>query len=137
MSFRLMTVGFMVVGGVTFWAVDTIDTAINYSDGKANIARVTTDCFIKGDRRELDEKKNNQIAYMDCGMAPAAATQFGFSPSDIHQRNKVELRYISPVDKSSQVAEFTTTDAKPGKYIAGADMDIKLHTADPKSYKFR
>ena len=137
MSFRLMTVGVMVVGGATIWAVDSIDTAMNYSDGKASISSVTTDCFIKGSHRELDEKKSNLLAYMDCSKASFAAAQFGFSPSDIHQRSKVELRYVSPVDNSSQVAEFTANDPTPGKYKPGADMDIKLHTSDPKSYKFR
>jgi hypothetical protein len=115
-------------------AVDLADRSANYEQTDARLVSVTTDCYVEGGRQKIVEKSSGETAYMDCGLAPLAAEQFGHSKVDIKRRAKLKFIYRSPVDGTKQTGTFTHMNAP--KYSVGQHVTIYAHTTSPEKSRF-
>jgi hypothetical protein len=115
----------------------TIDTTVNYTKTDAVVTGVETDCFIKAYKRELVEKDTSTLAYMPCEEAPLAAEAFGYNASNIHKRNKVSYRYVSPVDKQAHTDVYNN-ESDDNSFQVGQVYRILAHkkTADKSQWGF-
>ena len=123
--------GVLVVGTMAFQANDLEK---NYLKVDATIKEVKIDCYVENARSKIVEKETDDIAYMDCALAPFAAEKYGYRESDIHKRAQVVYQYKSPVDRNFYRGEFTRKDDVEA-YAKGATINIFAHKEDPSKSK--
>ena len=122
----------LVVGGIAvFAAVSETDKRMNYVETDAVVTSATYDCFVRNGKKRLVEKKTDELAYMDCDVAPYAAQEFGYEKSDVHKRISMVYRYNSPVDGSRQLGEYKGTGAAEVAYKKGTHFTVYAHKEDP------
>jgi hypothetical protein len=115
-------------------AADYADRSANYEQTDARLVSVKFDCYVEGGRKKVVEKSSGEMAYMDCGLAPFAAEQFGHSKDDIKRRATLRYVYRSPVDGTQQSGLFTHMNAP--KYSVGQRVTIYAHTSTPDKSRF-
>jgi predicted ferric reductase len=121
---------FGVIGLIaTVAAVSQVDKTMNYIETDATVTSAKIDCYVKSGKRKLVEKKTDQMAYMDCQLAPFAAKEFGYKESDVHERAKLTFKFKSPVDGSQQKGDHT--DNYSGSYKVGQKIKIYAHKSEP------
>ncbi len=106
----------------------------NYVQTSARIKTVTVDCYIKTSRGEIVEKDTNDLAYMDCALAPLVAQKHGYRPKDVHKRAQIEYVYLSPVDDNYYSGAFTRKD-DIDEYTPGAEITDFTHKTEPDKSK--
>ncbi|MEM7637019.1 MAG: hypothetical protein AAF299_20850 [Pseudomonadota bacterium] len=132
----------MVVGGIfatiTVYSLHTADDLNkNYILVDGSITQVTTDCFIKKRRGEIVDKKTNQLAYMDCRIAPLVAAKHDYSKSDIKKRAKISYRYTSPVDKRMYDGSFERKGRlADDAFVPGRKIQVHAHKSKPAESRF-
>ena len=125
--------GFGVLIGATM-VVQADDLKKNYVKVDATIKEVTVDCYVQNGRSKIVEKNSDELAYMDCAMAPLAAERWGYKESDIHKRAKVTYSYLSPVDRNFYRGEFVRKDDVEA-YKKGASISIFAHKEEASKSK--
>jgi hypothetical protein len=115
----------------------TVDSAVNYTKTEAVVTSIETDCFVKAYKRELVEKDTSTRAYMPCEEAPLAAEAFGYSAANIHKRNKITYRYVSPVDKQAHT-DIYNNESDDNSFQVGQVYRILAHKkkADTSQWGF-
>jgi hypothetical protein len=100
---RVIVVGVFGVLIVGF----NIHRSVSYEVTEAVITSVEKDCYLKDSHSKLVEKEGEEIAYMPCDIAPAAAKHFNYGESAIQYRAKLAYRYVSPADKQTHTDTYT------------------------------
>lgn len=118
----------------TTMVVQADDLKKNYVKVDATIKEGVIDCYVKNSRAKIVETDSDEIAYMDCAVAPLAAERWGYSKSDIHQRARVTYSYLSPVDKNFYRGEFVRTDDIE-VYAKGVAISIFAHKEEAAKSK--
>ena len=126
--------GLLAVGGV-YVATSAADLTVNYTEVQARITKSTTDCYIENRNGRITDRRTDELAYMDCDIAPDAAAAFGYASSDIHRRSSYEFVYASPVDGSRQTGSAVDRNAAEGEYARGAVIDVYGHNEQPATYR--
>ena len=121
--------GVAVVGGIMFQ--DAQDLKKNYTQVTATIRSVEVDCFVRNGSDKIVKKDTDELAYMDCQMAPFAAKQFGFDEDDVKQRAKVRYEYMSPIDGNYYTGEFTRNN-NVEDYADGKEISVFAHKEKPE-----
>ncbi len=134
-SFKLKATVFGGVGAalLVFTLFDANDLETNYTVVEASITEVKVDCFIKKRRRKIIDKRTNEMAYMDCKIAPLVAARHDYSEHNIHKRATFKYRYRSPADKGMHDGSFERT----GKLMLdslkpGTSIRIYAHNTNPE-----
>ncbi len=117
--------GMVAVGGVMY-GVSEADKSLNYVKSTATITEVKLDCFIKSGKKSVVKKDTNDMAYMDCNIAPFAAIKFGFDKSDVRQRAKIQYEFVSPVDNAIHTGKMTK-EYGVEKYKEGVKFPMYAH----------
>ena len=121
---QLFAVGAIAVGV----GVSQADKAMNYTEVQATVTKSIVDCYVKNGKDFIAKKGTDDMAYMDCEMAPYAAEEFGFKKDDIKKRSQYEFTYVSPVDGSKQKGADTNEYAEV-KY--GQKIKVFAHKTEP------
>jgi hypothetical protein len=129
----ILSMGLFAIVGIGI----TVDRVFNYTKSDGVVTAVETDCYVEGFRKEIVESDTNTRAYVPCAQAPALATEFGYSQSDIKQRHKVTYRYVSPVDKQAHVDVYNN-ESGGGPFKVGEVYRILTHkkVADKSQWGF-
>lgn len=123
-----------VVGAIgVYAAVSYADRGLNYVETEAVVTATTVDCFVKNGDEKLVEKDTSKLAYMDCDMAPLAATLHGFKELDVHKRTKLKFKYLSAADGSKQTGEHTD---EYSAYKVGQKIRIYSHKSEPATMRW-
>ena len=131
MSIQLKVYGVMALGIGGMVAFSELDKSMNYVETDAYISRIDVDCFIKDSDSQVVEKSTNELAYMDCDIAPVIAPMHGHDESDIQYRYQLEYSYKAPVDRSRQKDTYTTTSHQEDKYKKNMNIKIFAHKEEP------
>ncbi len=108
--------------------VSEVDKTMNYTQVDALVTKAEVDCFIKSGNESVVKKDTEELAYMDCAIAPFAAAEYGFKDEDISKRTKLAFSYTSPVDGSKQKGTHTQEHAE---YKVGQKIKIYAHKEEP------
>lgn len=120
----------MFGGAGIIYGASMAERAINYTEVQGTVKKAEIDCFVKSGKRSLVEKETDNLAYMDCDMAPLIAVQFGYDESDVKQRAKFTYQYTSPVDGSLQ-EDKAERDGSVGMYQKGSSLTVYAHNDEP------
>ena len=131
---RAATLGSLfAIGAVaTISGVSFADREMNYAETPAVVTAAEVDCYVRARKRELIDKTTNELAYMDCDLAPIAAKMHGFSEADVCKRTKLKFRYVSVADGSKQVGEY---EDKGRTYKVGQKITVYSHKTEPQSVR--
>lgn len=131
---RAATLGSLfAIGAVaTISGVSFADREMNYAETPAVVTAAEVDCYVRARKRELIDKTTNELAYMDCDLAPIAAKMHGFSEADVSKRTKLKFRYVSVADGSKQVGEY---EDKGRTYKVGQKITVYSHKTEPQSVR--
>lgn len=131
---RAATLGSLfAVGAVaTISGVSFADRAMNYVETPAVVTAAEVDCYVKASKSELIDKTTNELAYMDCDLAPLAAQMHGFKEADIKKRTKLKFKYVSVADGSKQVGTY---EDKGRTYKVGQKIQVYSHKTEPQSVR--
>ena len=116
-------------------AVSAADLSMNYTEVQARVTKSTVDCYVENSGGKLVERETDKLAYMDCDLAPIAASMHGYDDSDVHRRAKYEFIYRSPVDGSRQKGEATDRNAAKDEYRRGKVVMVYGHNEEPAKYR--
>jgi len=106
------------------------DLKANYTLVEAEITDVAVQCYIERSKKKVVQKDTNDLAYMDCSVAPLVAEQHGFDDADIKQRASVTYSYRSPVDDEV----YSGTYARKGEVealVPGKTIHVHAHKVEP------
>jgi hypothetical protein len=123
---------FTGVAGVMFFQAKDLEE--NYVKTSANIKTVAIDCYIEDARGKIVDKETDDLAYMDCALAPLVAQKHGYDAGDIHKRAQIEYIYLSPVDDNYYSGSFTRKNDVED-YAAGGEIQIFTHKTEPDKSK--
>jgi hypothetical protein len=119
-----------MIAGTGAMYVQANDIKKNYTLVDARITSVSVDCFIKAGKESIVEKETNDLAYMDCAMAPTVASMHGFKESDIKKRAKVTYQYRSPADQAVHTGSYTR-ERDVDDLVAGEAIQVYAHNTEP------
>jgi hypothetical protein len=103
----------------------------NYAETSAKVLSVKTDCYVKSDENEIDDKDIGGLAYMECWKARSEAQQHGYSRYDVRKRSALTYSYKSPVDGSIRNGEYTVEWVRSDEeYRQGQNIQIYAHLSD-------
>jgi len=121
---------FALIGaGVGF---SELDKSMNYVETNATVVSMEVDCFIKAGKRSVVVKETDDLAYMDCDMAPMVAVKFDHDESDIHKRAKIAFEYVSPVDGGTYSGDTTKEYERNFRdYSVGSNFMVYAHKEKP------
>ncbi len=136
MSLQLKVYGAMALGIGGMVAFSELDKGMNYVETNAYVSELAVDCFIKNSDSQVVNKTTNEMAYMDCALAPLIAPQYGHDNSDIQYRYQLEYTYKSPVDGTKHSKRHTTTDYQEGKFKRNMDISIFAHKNEPNKSRW-
>lgn len=130
---KLIALAVVVIGiaGVGLMMAQAYDLKTNYMLVDAKIMSVETECFIKSGKEKIVTKDTDELAYMDCDLAPIVAKQHGFKESAIKKRVKVSYDYRSPVDGRVYSGDFMRTGKVDG-VRKGKMIQVHAHKTDPE-----
>ncbi len=117
-------------------AVSQADKSMNHVSTDAVVTKATVDCYIENSQSKLIDKTTNEMAYLDCTLAPYAASMHGYAESDIHKRVHFEFAYTSPADGSRQTGEHTTSSGVERYDEQGEPFTIYAHKSEPSRNRF-
>jgi hypothetical protein len=129
-------VGILALAGGAM-AVDQYNLSTNYTEVEGKVTSTKVDCYVEGGRSKLVEKETNQMAYMSCAEAEAAAVEFGYKPKDVHRRVELSYNYRSPVDGNMYTGTYTDSDADEGEYKKGGALMVHAHIETPDESRIR
>jgi len=131
---KLIALAVVVIGvaGVGLMLAQAYDLKTNYTLVDAKIMSVVTECSIKAGKEKIVKKDTDELAYMDCSLAPIVAKQHGFKKSAISKRIKVTYDYRSPVDGRVYSGDFMRTGKVDG-IREGKMIQVHAHKTDPQA----
>lgn len=120
-----------VIGGVAFAGGALMfsqarDLKANYTLVEARITNVAVQCYIERRKKKVVEKDTDELAYMDCAIAPLVATEHGFDDSDIKQRANVTYSYQSPVDEKVYSGTYSRS-GNVDTLVVGKTIQVHAH----------
>ncbi len=121
---QLFVIGAIAVGV----GVSQADKTMNYIEVEAVVTKSIVDCYVKSGNDFIAKKGTDDMAYMNCEMAPYAAEQFGFKKEAIQKRSQYEFAYVSPVDGSKQKGADNNEHAE---IKSGQKIKIYAHKKEP------
>lgn len=116
----------MLVGGGVVYGVSELDKSMNYVETTGVVTSAKVECFIKTGKRSVVVKNSDELAYMNCTIAPMVAKRFGHEKSAIKKRAKIEYKFNSPVDGKSYTGNFIEK-YNVAKYKHGAKFKVFAH----------
>jgi hypothetical protein len=116
--------------------VSEADKSMNYIPTEATVTSTEIDCFVENSKSKIVEKDTDELAYMDCAMAPLAAAEFGHHERDIQKRIQFKYTFKSPVDGSLQFGNYTGTGDEV-KYKTGTKFEVFAHKTETKKSRIR
>ena len=131
LKFQMMVIGGVIVVAFVMMFFQANDLKTHYTVVDAKITAVAVDCFIKAGRKKIVEKETEKLAYMSCDLAPAVASQFGYSDKDIKKRASVTYQYESPVDHNYYTGSYTRERDVDG-LVRGKMIHVHAHLSDPE-----
>ena len=132
---KILLLGGVFLAGVGVMFYQAVDIKANYTKVNAQITSVEVDCYVQNGKRKIVEKKTDDLAYMDCALAPIAAEAgvvhvvgtTGLSEQDITALDRISTdgRMIRAGNMSLGVNLLTTLTEKVAKAL-GPEYDIEI-----------
>ena len=116
--------------------VSQADKKMNYTPTEAVVTSAVVDCYVESGNEKLVHKDTEELAYIDCDMAPYAAVMNDFDADDVHYRVKFDFAYNSPVDGSRQTGSHTKRGKTADAYKRGHRFTIHAHKEEPSKNRF-
>ncbi|WP_269582375.1 hypothetical protein [Roseibium sp. Sym1] len=120
----------ILIAGAGYLMAQAYQLKKNYTLVKAEIMSVVTECFIEAGRERVVRNGTDELAYMDCRLAPLVAKQRGFRAGSVQKRNKVTYVYRSPADGRFYSGEYTRAGDLVG-IEKGRKIQVHAHKTDP------
>lgn len=127
---RLKVYAGMIVAGTVAYGASEADKKMHYVETDAVVKTAKIECYVEQGKNFVADKKTNQMAYMNCDLAPYAAEQFSFSKSDIHHRNTMTYSFKSPVDGKTYVDNYETTSEPLASLTSGKHFKMYAHKTE-------
>ena len=86
---------------------NSLELSMQYEPVQAEVDSVEKDCFIAGYRKKIVHTDTNELAYMECDLAPIVASQHGMSKSNIKVRYRIEYTYQYPANGAWYDGKYT------------------------------
>lgn len=123
---------FTGIGGMMLYQANDLEK--NYVQTSATIKAVSIDCYIQDSRGKIVDKNTDDLAYMDCALAPLVAQKHGYDENNIHKRAQIEYTYLSPIDDNYYGGAFTRKNDVEA-YAVGNKIQIFTHKTEPDKSK--
>ncbi|MEO0329063.1 MAG: hypothetical protein AAF217_10770 [Pseudomonadota bacterium] len=128
---QLKLFGALGLLGLGALGMSEADKYVNYIETSAIVTSVNTDCYIEAGGRKVVDQRTNELAYMDCEVAPRIAMIHGHSATHIKRRNKIEYKYNSPMNGAPHTGFSTIAETSMGLYRMNQNIRIYVHQSDP------